>query len=289
MSPDSDARIYDRGYRRYDGPRTGVQGAVRTVGLQSLRRALGLRRPFWAKLPPALIIGLAFVPALVYVGIGAILSDIDADIIPAYADYYGVIAAALLLFVAWTAPEILCPDRHTGMLGLYFSSPLSRPTYLLAKFSAIGTVLLAITLGPVVFLAIARGLIGDGPSIGDLPLLALRMIGTGVMLALLYGMLGAAISSLVDRRAIATAVIILFVFALSAATSTMVEVAEYSEWLYVFDLPSVGEDVVNAIWNVNEDPLTGLDPWAVFAAATAWIVGTSAIVWERYRRLEVTR
>jgi len=175
------------------------------------------------------------------------------------------------------------------MLGLYFSSPLSRPTYLLAKFSAIGTVLLAITLGPVVFLAIARGLIGDGPSIGDLPLLALRMIGTGVMLALLYGMLGAAISSLVDRRAIATAVIILFVFALSAATSTMVEVAEYSEWLYVFDLPSVGEDVVNAIWNVNEDPLTGLDPWAVFAAATAWIVGTSAIVWERYRRLEVTR
>ncbi|MDH3725802.1 MAG: ABC transporter permease, partial [Thermoleophilia bacterium] len=224
MSTESDARIYDRGYRPYDGPRSGVQGAVRSVGLQSLRRALGLRRPLWAKLPPALIIGLAFIPALVYVGIGAILSDIDADVIPAYSDYYAVLAAALLLFVAWTAPEILCPDRRTGMLGLYFASPLSRSTYLLAKFSAIGAVLLAITLGPVVFLAIARGLIGDGPGVGDLPLLALRMIVTGVVLALLYGLLGAAISALIDRRAIATAAVILFVLAVGAATSTMIRV-----------------------------------------------------------------
>ncbi|MDH3227472.1 MAG: hypothetical protein OEM67_10355 [Thermoleophilia bacterium] len=289
MSTESDARIYDRGYRPYDGPRSGVQGAVRSVGLQSLRRALGLRRPLWAKLPPALIIGLAFIPALVYVGIGAILSDIDADVIPAYSDYYAVLAAALLLFVAWTAPEILCPDRRTGMLGLYFASPLSRSTYLLAKFSAIGAVLLAITLGPVVFLAIARGLIGDGPGVGDLPLLALRMIVTGVVLALLYGLLGAAISALIDRRAIATAAVILFVLAVGAATSTMIRVAEYPAWINVFDLPTLGTDVVSVIWNTNTDLATELEPWAVVVAAMAWIAGCVVIIWARYRRIEVTR
>ncbi len=289
MSTQGDARIHDRGYRPYEGPRNGVQGAIKSVAVQSLRRALGLRRSIWAKLPPGLIIGLAFVPALVYVGVGALISDLDVDIIPSYADYYGVIAVALLLFMAWTGPEILCPDRRTGMLGLYFASPLDRGTYLFAKLSAIGSVLLAITLGPVLFLAIARSLIGNGPGVADLPMLAIRMIVTAIVLSLLYGLLGLAISALVDRRAIATAAIILFVFAVSAATSTMVEVAEYPSWIYAFDLPSVSEDAVNIIWNENEVALTGLDAWAVIAAAAAWIVGAAAIIWGRYRRMEVTR
>jgi ABC-2 type transport system permease protein len=175
------------------------------------------------------------------------------------------------------------------MLGLYFASPLDRGTYLFAKLSAIGSVLLAITLGPVLFLAIARSLIGNGPGVADLPMLAIRMIVTAIVLSLLYGLLGLAISALVDRRAIATAAIILFVFAVSAATSTMVEVAEYPSWIYAFDLPSVSEDAVNIIWNENEDALTGLDAWAVIAAAAAWIVGAAAIIWGRYRRMEVTR
>ena len=44
----SDAQILDRGYRKYDGPRTGVQGAVRAVVVHSIQRALGMRRSIWA-------------------------------------------------------------------------------------------------------------------------------------------------------------------------------------------------------------------------------------------------
>ena len=40
---------------------------------------------------------------------------------------------AVLVFVAFVAPEVLCPDRRTGMLGLYLASPLTRDTYLVGK------------------------------------------------------------------------------------------------------------------------------------------------------------
>jgi ABC-2 type transport system permease protein len=284
-----DARIHDRGYRPYEGPRSGVSGAVRSVALQSLRRGLGLRRPFWAKLPPALIIGLAFVPALVYVGIGALLAEVDVEVVPGYADYYGVITAALLLFGAWTAPEILCPDRRTGMLGLYFASPLSRVTYLLAKLLAIGAVLLAITLGPVLFLVVARWLIGSGPGLGDVPLLAMRMIVTAVMLSSVYGLLGAAIAALVDRRAIATAAVILFALAGSVATGVMVEAAEYPEWVNSLDVFAVTADAIAVIWDTGEERLTGLPSLGVIAVALGWSASCAAVVLARYRRIEVTR
>ena len=39
------ARIVDRGYRRYTGPRRGTSGAVRSLIVQTLQRILGIRRP----------------------------------------------------------------------------------------------------------------------------------------------------------------------------------------------------------------------------------------------------
>src|SRR4051812_49603384 len=71
----SDARIIDRGYRPYDGPRLGPAGAVRSLVRHTVQRVMGLRRPASAKILPVLSAGIAHVPALVVVGLAAPIKD----------------------------------------------------------------------------------------------------------------------------------------------------------------------------------------------------------------------
>ena len=103
------ARILDRGYRRYGGDRRGVRGAVRTLAFHSVQRALGMRCTAWAKVLPILIIAISYIPAIVFVGIVSFIPDQDLapDLLPTYGTYFGYIQAAIILFVAVVAPEIL--------------------------------------------------------------------------------------------------------------------------------------------------------------------------------------
>src|SRR4051812_20732822 len=175
----SDARIVDQGYRPYEGPRRGLRGAVRSLAWHSVLRALGMRRTAWAKLLPIASIGIAYLPAAVFVGVAAILPQRvrdQANIIPTYAEYYGFITAAIVLFVALVGPEVLCPDRRNGMLGLYLASPLDRRTYLLAKVLAVVPVLALVTLGPPLLQLVGLTLADAGPGgIGDFLLVFLRI------------------------------------------------------------------------------------------------------------------
>ena len=71
-------------------------------------------------------------PALVFIGVAALVDDerVRRNVIPTYGEYYGFIVSALIVFAAFVAPEALCPDRRTGLLGLYLASPLTRTSYL---------------------------------------------------------------------------------------------------------------------------------------------------------------
>ena len=52
-----------------------------------------------------------------------------------YREYVGV-STALLLFVALTAPDVVCPDRRQRVLPLLFSRPLTGTDYVAAKVGA---------------------------------------------------------------------------------------------------------------------------------------------------------
>jgi ABC-2 type transport system permease protein len=200
-----EARIFDRGYRRYEGERRGVRGAFFTLYLATLQRILGLRRGAKAKILPVLTIGIAYLPAIVVIGISVMFPKRLDRILPDYFEYYGTVITAILLFVAFVAPEALCPDRRYKILGVYLSSPLSRLSYVVAKFAAVFTVLCAVTLGPVVLLVIGKLFLDVGPAMVDLPVLLLRVFGAGIALSAFFSAVSLAIASMTDRKGFASA------------------------------------------------------------------------------------
>src|SRR5581483_1710444 len=106
-------QVYDRGYRPYEGKRGGRGAVVRALWIASVRRALGLRRSWRQKLLPWGLLVVVSIPAIVAVGIAYVTRNTpgrDFHFI-SYQEYVGV-SSALLLFVAVTAPDIMCPDRR---------------------------------------------------------------------------------------------------------------------------------------------------------------------------------
>ncbi len=154
--------VYDRGYRPYDGPRGGRRAATFALYRASIRRALGLRRSWRQKVAPFVLLAIVTVPAVVNVGIAYITrNEINRRIeFITYRQYVGV-SSALLVFVALTAPDIVCPDRRQRVLPLLFARPLTGVDYVLAKVGALFTILFAFSFLPQLLLFVGQALVSD--------------------------------------------------------------------------------------------------------------------------------
>jgi ABC-2 type transport system permease protein len=286
-----DAQILDRGYRKYDGPRTGVTGSVRAVVIHSGQRALGMRRSIWAKILPVATIGFAYLPAIVFVGIIALFpkSDVASEALPSYGDYYGFIIAAIMVFVALVAPEVLCTDRRTGMLGVYLAAPLDRDTYLFAKSVAIASVLSIVCLGPPLLMLIANVLQSTGPhGAGDIALTFARVIATGVVETLLFTGITVGVTSLTDRKAVAAASIILL-FLISISMTNIFVGTGSPEGVYAFAPTLLGLELAPRIHGEPTLIMRGVPSITVWLALAAWTFGGFALARNRLRHLPVTR
>ena len=295
----TDARILDRSYRSYDGTRSGVLGAMRTVTFHSMRHALGIKRRHGAKVVPVLTILLAYVPAVVFVGIVALFKNrVDtADLLPTYPEYYGFVSAAIFVFSAFVTPELLCPDRRSGLLGMYLASPLDRNTYLVAKAAAVTGILSLVTIGPLLLILLSYTILGQGP---DSPLHWLitiaRIVAGGLCVAGLHTALSLAIASTTTRRAAASAVIILALVGTFIISGSVVFGAGQSIYYELFDLLRLPFLAVTRIFGEATEPtdpelarLNDIPTATVIAVNIGWTVVFSAFVWWRYRRLAVTR
>ena len=199
MTTTGAGRLIDQGYRPYDGPRGGRAQAVRSVTRTTLWRALGIHRPARAKVFPVVAIVLAYVPTAVYVGVAVIGNHLEREggpgrafagaFIPSYASNEVQVVLAVLVVACFVAPEVLCPDRRNGMLGLYLASPLDRFTYLWAKAQAILIVVAVVTIGPSLILLIGYSTQGYGPDgVAEWFATFGRIIGAGLAdLAPLHG------------------------------------------------------------------------------------------------------
>ena len=56
--------------------------------------------------------------------------------LPSHSGYYGIASFILFLFAALVGPELLCPDRQSGVINLYLVRPLNRVDYVGARWMA---------------------------------------------------------------------------------------------------------------------------------------------------------
>ena len=209
-APGAAGAVYDRGYRPYDGARLGRAGILRALWVASMRRALGLRRSWRQKLLPWLLLGIVTIPATVQVGIAYLTRDnprFNVEFIT-YREYVGV-STALLLFVAITAPDIICPDRRQRVLPLILSRPLTGTGYAMAKLASIVTIVFAFGVIPQIVLFIGQMLVSKSGSMAYARANAevLWQVPVAVAaLAVYYAVIGVAVSSLTTRRIAAAAI-----------------------------------------------------------------------------------
>ena len=204
--------VYDRGYRPYEGERGRRGAATFALYKASIRRALGLRRSWRQKVAPFTLLGVVTIPAVVNVGIGYVTRDrflTERIHIITYRDYVGV-SAALLLFVALVAPDVVCPDRRQHVLPLMFARPITGIDYVMAKLGAIASIVFAFSFLPQVVLFVGNMLVSDsalGYFTGHLDVLWKVPLAV-LLLAVYYAVISLAISSLTDRRIVAGASVI---------------------------------------------------------------------------------
>jgi ABC-2 type transport system permease protein len=288
----ADARLFDLGYRAYEGARERPARAILTLAVFTVRRVLGLGRGTRHKVLPAITLAIAFLPALVSVAFSVIADNIATGDLITYGDYMFIIGSALALFAALIAPEALCPDRRTGMLGLYLAGPLDRNRYLLAKGLGVLAVMLLITVGPLLFMLAAFVIAGQGPSVGETPLLLLRIAATGLVTALLYASLSMAVSSLTTRRAAAAVGVVLLLLVPASVVRPAID-AGAPNVLDLLSFPFVVFDLSYRIFGEQPDdntaPVRELATWVVAGGVAAAIVAGALVCWFRYRRIEAFR
>lgn len=285
--------IYDLGYRHYEGARLGRRRAIRALYLESLRGGFGLGRSAGAKVAPFALIGLALIPALVQLAIGALVPGVQ-DLIR-HDEYYTIVAFLLALYCAVIAPDMVGRDQRNQSLALYFSRAISRLDYALGKFAAMTTAMLAITLVPQLLLFFGNAMAAEsfGTYVREDADLAVPIVLTALLGSAMIAAIGTAIAAQTPRRAYATVgIIVAFLIPLAVAAVLVEEVDAASTNAAVFLSPlTVIEGFTAWIFRsaVDSDSLLrSLDyPLATYGlAALGWTGAGAALLVRRYQRVQ---
>ncbi|MGK5742736.1 ABC transporter permease [Micromonospora sp. URMC 103] len=199
--PEPTGVIHDIGYQRYTGPRLGRRHVFGALYLHGLRTAFGLGRSAKAKIFPWLVVAIVTVVAA---GVTAVRSQLG-EVVMTYAQFADNMSWLVIFFVAVVAPELVSRDLRSGVLPLYFSRPLPRSDYPLAKLLALVTALWLLLGGPqlVMFLGAAfttdDGMTGVWNELLDL-LPGLLYAG---LWAVVFASVGLLVASLSGKRAFA--------------------------------------------------------------------------------------
>jgi ABC-2 type transport system permease protein len=289
--------VYDRGYRPYDGDRGGRNASRLALLRLSVRRALGLRRSWRQKVFPWTLLGIAAIPAVVQVGVGyltrnSVASDFEFI---TYREYVGV-STTLLLFVALTAPDVVCPDRRHRVLPLLFARPLSGTDYVFAKVGAIAAILFGFSFLPQVLLFVGQLLVADDGALEyftDNAEVLWQVPLAVAVLALHYACIGVALAATTSRRVVGGVALLAVSLVTSAIAGIVSEVEAGEEsasaWMFVniLALPLHIRDLIFLGHIDPEGDLAGVQHAGVVVVVETLLIVAACLLYLRRRYREV--
>lgn len=289
----TEGEVYDLGYQRFEGERSGRAQAIRAIWRDSIRASLGLGRSLSSKLLPFGLIVLVLLPAVFVVVIAGFVSSFGGDIDELELDglsnreYYEFALIPLILYASMIGPEMFCPDRRSNVLVLYFTRPLTPMNYVLARWLGFFTVSTVILWLPQLLIFLTRSMIADSPfdwvtdNLEILPQVAL----SGMVMAAMLTTVALAVSSFTDRRPYAAGATLGVLILSSIVGEILSELVSGStgDYLGLIDMLQAVINVNDWIFRDSTSADAPLASWYYIADVAAIIAIGWVVMWWRYR------
>lgn len=289
--------IHDLGYRHYDGVRLGRGAVFRALYVSSLRSAFGLGRGAKAKIIPFLAIGIVAIPAVVTVAAKTLFRDaagIDFEFIP-YRGYAFSLQLVIVGFLAIQAAEMVCRDLRFNVLPLYFSRPIQRSDYPLAKLAALATALLIVMGTPLTMhylAAVFTTTTGLDGIWSETKQVAPVVVSVAVH-ALVLAALGLAIASMTPRRPFAIGGVAAWYVVSNAIMGTLFGVQESTstggqsgEWPALVSPFGMLSGFQNAVFGLEPFPVNARNfEWLFITVTVLFFAACLGVLLFRYRRV----
>lgn len=291
-APDA-TRIHNIGYRHYEGPRLGRAYARRSLYAQSLRGAFGLGRSAKSKVLPMILTGIMVLVAAIMVAVAVAVPN-TTELPMEYTRYAIVMQALIALFLAAQAPQSVSRDLRFKSVPLYFSRPIERVDYVVAKFAAMASALFVLTGVPLVILYLGA-LLAKFDFADQTKGFAQGMVSVA-LLSLLFGGIGLVLAALTPRRGFGVAAVIATMTITYGAVSTVQAIAWETgspgvvEWLGLFSPVTLIDGVGTAFLGATSAFPGGQGPGAgvgvvYLAVVLALVAASYGILMRRYRKV----
>jgi ABC-2 type transport system permease protein len=286
--------IHDIGYRGYDGARLGRGYVLRSLYVQGLRSTFGFGRTARAKVLPILLLVATLLPAVIVVAV-EVYAKQDAQLL-SYNRYAMFLIPVIGIFVAAQAPQLISRDLRFRTVTLYFSRPLTREDYVLAKLGALASALFLLLSAPILVLSVG-GVLAKFPLWQQMKNFVAAEVGA-VVFALILAAVSAVLAASTTRRGMGVAVIITVLSVSYTAVVAVQGIAQYynnetlAGYLGLFSLFTLADGVqialVNAPTSTPAPPPDGAGQVIFVLVAIALVAGCFGLLLRRYRKLNAS-
>lgn len=284
--------VYKLGYQRYQGPRTSAW-----------TRFMVLPRSAWRRLYQQRLVVLltvvAFIWPLLCAGFiyvsnhATLLQGLEPEFrqfIQVNGQFFAIfmyVQAGFAVFLAALAgPGLIAPDLANNALPLYFSRPLTRASYALARLTVLVGMLSIVTWVPGLLLfALQSGLAGLSWLVDNWTL-GFGMVAGFLLWLLVLSLVAMASSAYVKWRIVAAGVSLAFFFILSGVAAMIDEVFRVN-WGHIID-PAWS---INQVWCalLGITPPEGPGASASLAAIVAQVLLLAAVIERKLRPVEIVK